>query len=37
MTKIIETDSNKNLEIKGANNSCQGKKRQITWKNHAFL
>lgn len=38
MKKIIETDNNKNLEIKGANNYfCQGKERQVTWKNHAFL
>lgn len=35
MKKIIETD-NKNLEIKGAN-CCQGKKRQVTWKDHSFL
>lgn len=35
----METDNNnKNLEIKGTNNySCQGKKRQVTWKKHGFL
>lgn len=40
MKKVIETDNNnsKNLEIKGTNNySCQGKKRQVTWKKHVFL
>lgn len=38
MKKVIETDNNnKNLELKGTNNySCQGKKRQVTWKKHFF-
>lgn len=38
MKKIIETDNNKNLEIKGANNyCCQGKERQVLGRTMLFF